>query len=279
MAEKAEKGTARAFLAPTWFKIIFVVEWAAFLVLGLLRGDLHGGRQLLVASYPLMIFYLVGCELDRLSRRGRQMGRGWKLPGPVTGLVAGLVVGLLASDQLSKTLVARSLPLHSSVPIVEGWLHVAHEQNRQGSWLMSAFDAPLLSIAELAVVVVPILLLLILCYRYYVKTKRGSVWADAAFVGLFAGLASWVCDVGLRGCVIDYLQLPGVVTADLKDILLAVGGAAFVVEALDSPYASWRWEGWRAEGKKLRQAVVGFARFSAQEVRGIGQVLMKKHKG
>lgn len=79
--------------------------------------------------------------------------------------------------------------------------------------------------------------------------------------------------------MIGYLQLPAVVTVDLKDILLAVGGAAFVVEALDSPYASWHWEGWRAEGEKLRQTVVGFARFSAREVRRIGQVLMKKPKG
>ncbi|MEJ2211520.1 MAG: hypothetical protein P8129_21135 [Anaerolineae bacterium] len=137
----------------------------------------------------------------------------------------------------------------------------------------TAFDVPLLDIAALAAMVVPVLLLSILGYRYYVKTKLGSVWADAAFVGQLAGLASWVCGVALRGYVLDYLQLPGVVTADLKDILLSVGAAAFVVEALDSPHVSWQWEGWRAEREKLRDLVTGFVRFSAQELRGVRQTL------
>lgn len=44
---EAEKDSDRGFLWPTWFKAIFVVEWAAFLVLGLLRGDLVNRHQLL----------------------------------------------------------------------------------------------------------------------------------------------------------------------------------------------------------------------------------------
>lgn len=267
-AEEAKQGTIIAFLAPTWFKAIFVVEWAAFLVLSLLRRDLDSGRELLVASWPLAAFYLVACGLDAASRRRTQLARGWRLPA--------LVAGLVAADQLGKLLVTLSISPHSSTPLVEGWLHVAHEQNPQGSWLVGTFDLSGLGIAVLAAVVVPVLLLSILGYQYYVKTKRGSVWADAAFVGLFAGLASWLCDVGLRGTVIDYIQLPGVVTADLKDILLAIGAAALVVETLDSPYVSWRWEGWRTEGRKLGQLLIGFARFSVGQLLGINRLLRRK---
>jgi lipoprotein signal peptidase len=246
------------------------MEWAAFLVLSLLRRDIDSGRELLVASWPLAGFYLVACALDAVSRRSTHLARGWRLPA--------LVAGLVAADQLGKFLVALFLGPHSSVPIVEGWLHVAHEQNRQGSWLVGMFDLPLVGMAALAAAVVPVLLLSILGYRYYVNTKRRSVWADAAFVGLSAGLASWVCDVGLRGYVIDYIQLPGIVTADLKDILLSLGVAALVVETLDSPHVSWRWEGWRTEGRKLGQLLVGFFGFSVQQLRGIKRVLQRKSK-
>lgn len=266
--ERTKRDTVRAFLAPTWFKAIFVVEWTAFLLLSLLRRDLDSGRELLVACWPLALFYLVACGLDAVSQRNTQLARGWRLPA--------LVSGLVAADQLGKTLVTRFLSPPSSMPIVEGWLHVAHEQNPHGSWLAGTFDLPLLGLAALAAVVLPVLLLSILGYQYYVKTRRRSVWTDAAFVGLFAGLASWVCDVGLRGYVIDYVQLPGVVTADLKDIYLAIGAAALVVETLDSPYVSWRWEGWRTEGTKLAKLLVGFVRFSAQQLHGIKGVLRRK---
>lgn len=55
-------------------------------MLSLLRGNLGGGRQFLVASYPLALFYLVGCGLDAHSRRSMQPARGWRLPALVVGL-------------------------------------------------------------------------------------------------------------------------------------------------------------------------------------------------
>jgi len=35
----------------------------------------------------------------------------------------------------------------------------------------------------------------VFCHRYYVRTQRQSVWADVAFSGLFAALASWLCEM------------------------------------------------------------------------------------
>jgi hypothetical protein len=43
-----------------------------------------------------------------------------------------------------------------------------------------------------------------------------------------------------RGYILDFINLPEVVTADLKDIVISIGVAAFFAEALDNPELSWR---------------------------------------
>jgi lipoprotein signal peptidase len=215
-----------------------------------------------------VLFYLVACALVVLSQHTRQVARGWKL--------LALALGLAAIDQFIKAMVGTFVPYQTSVPIIEGWLHLAHKHNLQGSWLLSIFNLRLVGTAMLTVVVVAILLGSVFCHRYYIGTKRKSVWADVAFLGLFAGSASWVCDMGFRGYIVDYINLPDVVTADFKDILVAIGVAALFVEVLENPDVSLRWSGWRQEGKEFLQLGEDVIGFSIQELRGIRQVLMKK---
>lgn len=253
------------FLQPTRLKGIFLLEWTAFILLGLARRELDSARQVLVAIYPLIVLYLVACLLTALSRRTCQLAEGWKGPA--------FILALLAIDRLAKTLVSQSIPFGASIPIIEGWLHLAHEQNRHGSWLIATFHLPQFVTIVLAMMTVFLLLTLFVCYRYYVTTKRKSVWADTAFVALFVGLTSWVLDISLHGYVIDYIHLPGVVTADLKDILLTVGGSAFVVEALENPDITWHWHGWHAEVRELQQLLARVAGYSVEELRRIYQSL------
>jgi lipoprotein signal peptidase len=257
-----------SFLKPTGLKLVFLVEWTLFILLEWLRGELGTGGKILVASYPLVFFYLVACVLVVLSQHTRQVARGWKL--------LALALGLAAVDQFIKTMVGTFVPYQSSAPIIEGWLHLAHKHNLQGSWLLSIFNLRPVGTAMLTVVVVAILSGSAFCHRYYVATKRESVWADVAFLGLFAGSASWVCDMGFRGYIVDYIHLPGVVTADFKDILLAIGAAALFVEMLENPDVSLRWSGWRQEAKELLQLGENVVGFSIQELRGIRQGLMKR---
>jgi lipoprotein signal peptidase len=247
------------FLKPTRLKAVFVVEWTLFVLLQLLRGRLQGARAMLVAGPPLLFFYLVGCGLAAVRRRTQQLGRGWRLPA--------LAVGLALFDHLGKAAVSAWVPASTSVPVVPGWLHIAHARNLQGSWLLGTLNVPFVGTAVLAVMVAAALLGSVACHRYYVSTQRKSAWADAAFVGLFAGLLSWTGDMVLRGYVVDTISLPGVVAFDLKDILLTLGVAALVAETLANPGVSWRWRGWRREGRALVDLVARVGRFAVQEVR------------
>jgi len=229
------------FLKPTKYKLIFLVEWAVFILIVAVRGELETPHQVLVAVYPLAFFYLIACTLVALSQRVQPIARSRKL------LLS--ACGLAVLDQAVKVMVAARIPYQASIPIVKDWLHLAHERNYTGSWIASEFnlqDGSSLNLALWGLTII-ILIFIILWNHYYITTHRKSLWTNVAFWGLFAGLLSWICDMSLRGYVLDYINLPGVVTADLKDILLTIGVAAFFVELLDNPEMSWRWSGWQKE--------------------------------
>lgn len=141
--------------------------------------------------------------------------------------------------------------------------------------MLSTLNSRGMGTVLLMIVVPSILLLSVFCHRYYVATQRKSVWADVAFVGLFAGCMSWVCGMYFRGHIVDSIVLPSVLAADLKDLFVYMGAAAFCAEALDNPNVSLRPKGWRADGKDLLQLAARVADFSIQEVCNLRRVFMK----
>jgi lipoprotein signal peptidase len=226
-----------AFLKPTGIKLVFLVEWAWFVVFSATRGRLDTNHLIGVAAWPLVFFYLVGCTLVAWSRHARQVAGGWRL------LAVG--VALVGLDQAIKTLVTRFVPYGTSLPIVRHWLHLAHVHNTHGSWLASEFHVQSAGSLQLAQwgLAVTIPLLAILGHRYYVTAHRRSLWIDVAFLGVFSAGAGWICDMALRGRIVDFIGLPGLVTADLKDICGTIGAAALFAETLDYPRLWWRWRG------------------------------------
>jgi lipoprotein signal peptidase len=253
-----------AFLKPTKHKLVFLVEWALFILFEAVKGELETPQQVLVAVYPLLFFYLVACALAAISQGVQPIARSGKLLS-ITG-------GLVVLDQVIKVIVSAVIPYQASIPIVEGWLHLAHERNLSGSWIVSEFNLQGGSFLSLALwgLTVIILIFSVLWHRYYVTTHRRSLWADSAFLGLFAGLSSWMCDMFFRGYILDYIGLPGLVSADLKDIYITVGLAAFFVELLENPRLSWCWAGWREE----KGAMNRFFTFTLQSFRGAFQAVM-----
>jgi lipoprotein signal peptidase len=251
---------AFGWLRPTRLKLLFVIEWGLFVLIAWMRGSLGSVHQALVALYPLGFFYLIACGLAAWSRRVQRIAANWRL---VTGALA-----LTGLDQAAKTIIVARLPLGASVPLVSGWLHLAHRRNAYGSWVLGITQPQAARIFLLVLVMVAVLVLLgsLASYRYYVRTHRPSLWAGMAFVGLFAALASWLIDMALRGCVVDYIELPGLVVADLKDIWLTVGIASLFAEALENPQLSWHWQGWRREGQDAVQLGRKLLRFSVQEL-------------
>lgn len=208
--------TVAAFLKPTRIKLAFLVEWTLFILLTAVRAELETPRQALVAAYPLLFFYLVACALAAAGKRVRQVAAGWRLWG--------WGIGLAALDQGIKAVVTAWIPYQASAPIVANWLHLAHEQNPHGSWVASVLGLQPGGVVSvvlwgLAFLGLP---LSMLCHRYYVVRHRQSLWADVVLLSLFAGYASWVCDMAFRGYIVDFIQLPGVVTADLKDIWVTI---------------------------------------------------------
>lgn len=220
--------TAVAFLKPTKTKLVFLIEWASFILITAARGNLKA-NLVLVAGYPLIFFYLAACALTALNKHTQRVAQGW-------GLLA-YAAGLIVLDQAIKTGITAFIPYQTSIPIIKDWLYLAHEGNFHGSWVASTFDIQSASVFNLIQWGLAALILSFSVFgrRYYIKTHRQSLWVDVAFLGIFAGYASWVWDMALRGYIVDFIRLPGLVTADLKDIFITIGVAAFFAESLDNP--------------------------------------------
>ena len=259
-----------AFLKPTRTKLVFLVEWVLFILITVARGELETNHQILVAGYPLVFFYLVACVLAASSQHIQQISQSWRL--------VVFAIGLTILDQVVKTIITASVPYQTSIPIVTNWLYLAHKRNYHGSWIASAFNVQFVSVFNAMQwgLAIPVLFFSILCHRYYITTNRKSLWADVAFLGYFASNASWICDMSFRGYILDFINLPGLVTADLKDILVAIGAAAVFAETLDNPELSWRWAGWQKERDDLIRLVTSLRSFSIQELRKTQQAVMSR---
>lgn len=253
------------FLRPSRNKLIFLIEWLLFLLITGLQGGLSSGRQMLVAAYPLLFFYLVAATLETLSRKIKQILPGWWM--------LGLAVGLMLLDQAIKLLVTEFIPFRTAVPLITGWLNLAHNCNFQGSWVLSHFNLSVSSLIPLGSLAFSLLIISWFGYRYYIVHQRASLWADVTFLGFFAGLSSWLVEMPLRGHIVDFICLPNIVTADLKDIYLTIGIAAIFVETLDNPSLSRPWQGWAQEKDNFKQLAQQLLAFSRQEMREAGAKL------
>lgn len=80
-------------------------------------------------------------------------------------------------------------------------------------------------------------------------------------------------DMFLRGYIVDFIGLPGLVTADLKDIFAYIGAAAIVIEALERPQKNLMWKGWETEILEIRQLFSGATQFILQDLNLIFQAI------
>ncbi|MBN1877489.1 MAG: signal peptidase II [Anaerolineae bacterium] len=260
--------TVVTFFRPTKTKLIFLIEWVLFILITAVRGELETPHQVLVAGYPLIFFYLIACMLTALSQHIEQIARSRRLL-----IFAG---GLMLLDQLIKAIVTAFIPYQATIPIIPNGLHLAHKRNFHGSWIASVFNVQPANIFNLIQwgQAISVLLFSTLCHRYYTTTHRKSLWADVVLLGIFAGYASWIWDMALRGYIVDFINLPGLVTADLKDIFPEIGVAAFFAETVDNPQVSWRWRGWREERDDLIHLAKSLGRFSIQELHKLQQAVV-----
>jgi signal peptidase II len=209
------------FLKPTRMKLIFLVELPLFFLIELGRKGIEVFSGITTLLLPTTFFYLIGCTLVSLYQK-RKIGLSFTM-------VSIAAVGFLLVDQGAKWVVVTLLDLGDSIPLLPGLLHISHAQNIHGTWLFG----DVVGHGFLLVFIILCLLVTIASYRYYRNVVRRSFMADMAFVFLVVSFISAFIEIGVRGFVVDFIQLPGHVTADIKDIYLGIGVACVLVETFD----------------------------------------------
>jgi lipoprotein signal peptidase len=201
--------------------LIPALLWAACVALAVIGGRFESSGQALRALWPGVLAWMVFSLLNEAERR-----QGRLAPLPWLVMLALLVVGL---DLLAKAWLEANLPYRVVVPFAGEWLYLFRAHNPHGTWIGPRDMVPLVTLFDLVVVFAAIPV-----YRYWHAHARRSVWIDVAFVGVFGGALGAAADLLLRGYIVDYMLLPGMPIADLKDQLLNLGLAAMAVETVAS---------------------------------------------
>jgi signal peptidase II len=115
-------------------------------------------------------------------------------------VVGGLVVIL---DQLTKYFIVKHVPLHTTVPVLQGLFDIIHIKNPGGAFGLLANLSPgmrtfvFLFISSLAVGLI---------LYFYIKTPLTQTWLAVAFALIFGGAIGNLVDRIRFGVVTDFLD-------------------------------------------------------------------------
>ena len=115
-------------------------------------------------------------------------------------IVAGLVI---AADQITKALILINLPLHESIPVIEGIFNITHILNPGGAFgLMSEMSAVFRTIVFLFISSLAVGLI----FYFYIKTPHGYTFLAIGFALIFGGAIGNLIDRVRFGMVVDFLD-------------------------------------------------------------------------
>ena len=147
-----------------------------------------------------------------------------------------LILSVVGLDQATKALLVRSIELHDSVPLVDGWLSLSRVHNRGAAFgLLSDWDLPqqpwllsLLSIAALIAIAV-----------YFVRLPATARLPRFALALVLGGAIGNLIDRVRLGYVVDFIraywrqhQWPDF---NLADSAITIGVTLLVFDILRSP--------------------------------------------
>ena len=119
-------------------------------------------------------------------------------------IALGLIGFLVVLDQISKALIARSLALYESRPVIRGFLALVHSRNDGAIFgFMSHAGSPAFRLA-LAVASVVALALVVF---YFIKTPGRDVLMLTALSLILAGALGNNIDRLTRGYVVDFIDV------------------------------------------------------------------------
>lgn len=214
-----------SFFAPTRPKLMFLALWSAYLVFEAVTGFLR--TQWAPALLVLVFFYCMGCVFAVWAEKAR-------LPLSLSGLSAAAGACLLL-DQGLKALIAATLPAGQALALLPGALEIEYAQNLRTSWLVQRLNLEFMS----RPLMIGLTLLLLVLFAVAAYRSRDALlkspWTGLAFVFLAAGVLSALADQTLRGFTVDFIGLPGLFVADLKDIFLFLGVSSGLNAGLETP--------------------------------------------
>jgi signal peptidase II len=115
-------------------------------------------------------------------------------------IIAGAIILL---DQVTKEIVLRSIPLNTTIPVVNGFFNLTHIHNPGGAFgLMANFSPIMRSIIFLFISSLAVGLI----FYFYKKTPAHYAWLAAAFAMIFGGAIGNLIDRVRFGIVVDFLD-------------------------------------------------------------------------
>ncbi len=144
---------------------------------------------------------------------------------------------LCVVEQGIKLIVNRNL--NASFPILPPLLYFQPMFNRDYSWINSMFQLGVGRGIHIALVLA-MLVLIFLAYRYCAQRSDGSRYVNAMFSILIAGALCSLIDKLFWGGSLDYILLKGFFTFDLKDVYINAFIAMFILGLVFKNKALWR---------------------------------------
>ncbi len=125
---------------------------------------------------------------------------------PKEKLIRLLIVSsiIIIVDQLTKYMILTTMPLHSSVPVIEGFFNITHVHNPGGAFGMFADGSPLLR--KLLFLVVSSLAICFVLYFYH-STPLTYRYLSFGFAMIFGGAVGNMIDRIRFGKVVDFLDV------------------------------------------------------------------------
>lgn len=119
-------------------------------------------------------------------------------------LVLSVAATVLVADQLSKWCIQRTMPLYSSIPVIDSFFHLTHVRNSGGAFSLLAGASDLIRIPFFLFASAIAIGALVYFIRQVESRERLLVFSLA---GVLGGALGNLTDRVLRGQVIDFLDV------------------------------------------------------------------------
>jgi signal peptidase II len=122
---------------------------------------------------------------------------------PKTKLVVSVLIAILVLDQLTKWVVDRTMPLHHSIPVIDGFFNLTYIRNTGAAFGIFAGSAAAFRLPFLLVFSLLAIGFIIMMVRRLPDGEKGLITALALILG---GALGNLIDRALYGEVIDFLD-------------------------------------------------------------------------